>query len=161
MHLNQQTTTKNIWYRRGKEPLVEAKRKGESQGFYGALNLKTGKETAMAVDRQDSKHTITFLKKLAKQYRRRHILLLWDNARWHKSKEIRLFLKTTRQFTLMNFPPYTPEFNPQEHVWKALRQNVTHNRFEPNFKIMVKDSLRYLNRTNFQSIKFSNLFGRN
>jgi transposase len=160
MNLNQETTTKNIWYRKGKEPLVEAKRKGESQSFYGALNLRTGKETAIAVDRQDSKHTIRFLKKLAKQYYKRRILLVWDNAGWHKSKEVRQFLKTTRQFTLMNFPPYTPEFNPQEHVWKNLRQNVTHNCFEEDFAVTVKTCLKYLNKHNFKSIKFPNLFGR-
>ncbi len=161
MNLNQETTTKNIWYRKGKEPLVEAKRKGESQSFYGALNLKTGKETAITVDRQDSRHTIRFLKKLAKQYLKRHILLIWDNARWHKSKEVRAFLTTTRQFTLVNFPPYTPELNPQEHVWKNLRQNVTHNHFEENFSITVKTCLKYLNKNNFKSIRFLNLFGRN
>lgn len=161
MNLNQETTTKHIWYRKGKEPLVEAKRKGESQSFYGALNLKSGKETAIAVGRQDGKHTIQFLKKLAKQYLKHHIMLVWDNASWHKSKEVRAFLKTTRQFTLMNFPPYTPEFNPQEQVWKNLRQNVTHNNFEEDFSVTVKTCLRYLNKNNFKSIKFSKLFGRN
>lgn len=159
MNLNQETTTKNIWYFKGQEPLVEAKRKGASQSFYGALNIKTGKETAMAVDRQNSQASIKFLKKLGKQYSHNHILLLWDNAGWHKSKELKEFLKTTKQFTLMNFPPYTPEFNPQEHIWRALRQNITHNRFEKDFNIQIKDCLRYLNRNNFKSIKFPNLFG--
>ena len=40
MNLNQETKTKNIWYQKGKEPVIEAKRKGESQNFYGALNKK-------------------------------------------------------------------------------------------------------------------------
>ena len=60
----------------------------------------------------------------------------------------------------MNFPPYTPEFNPQEQIWKALRQNVTHNRFEKDFDVLIKDCLKYLNRNNFKSIKFESLFGR-
>jgi transposase len=159
MHLNQQTTTKNIWYFKGQEPLVEAKRKGATQSFYGALNLKTGKETAMTTCIQNSATTIQFLKKLGKTYVGKHILLIWDNARWHKSKAIRAFLKTTKQFTLFNFPPYTPEFNPQEHIWKALRRDVTHNRFEEDFNVLIKDCLKYLRYTDFSSIKFPNLFG--
>ena len=160
MSLNQETKTKNIWYFKGQEPLIEAKRKGQSQSFYGALNLNSGKETAIKVKRQNSKASIEFLKKLGEIYSSKHILLIWDNASWHKSKLIKAFLKTTSQFTLMNFPPYAPEFNPQEQIWKALRQNVTHNRFEKDFDILIKDCLRYLNRSNFESIKYESLFGR-
>lgn len=160
MNLNQETKTKNIWYRRGKEPIIEAKRKGESTNFYGALNLKTGKVTAMEVERQNGETTVKFLKKLARIYKGKQIFLIWDGASWHKCKEIREFLKTTKQFELFNFPPYSPEFNPQEHVWKNLRQNVTHNRMEKDFPILVKDCLKYLKKTDFSSIKFENIFGR-
>lgn len=160
MSLNQETKTKNVWYFRGQEPIIEAKRKGRSQSFYGALNLKTGKETAIKAMRQNGQTSIKFLKKLAGIYRGRHILLLWDNAGWHKSKLIKSFLRTTGQFALMNFPPYAPDLNPQEQIWKALRRNITHNRFEKDFDVLIKDCLRYLNRANFESIKFANLFGR-
>lgn len=163
MNLNQETKTKNIWYKRGEEPIIEAKRKGESQNFYGVLNMKTGKCTAMAVDKQDSKITIKFLKKLLKIYQSRKIFLIWDGASWHKSKEIREFLSETNKgktkIELFNFPPYTPEFNPQEHVWKALRQKITHNRLEKDFPVLIKDCLKFLKKNNFSSIKFENLFG--
>jgi len=160
MSLNQETKTKNVWYFKGQEPLIEAKRRGRSQSFYGALNLRTGKETAVKVKRQNGKTSIEFLKKLGETYFGQPILLIWDNASWHKSKLVKAFLKTTSQFTLMNFPPYTPEFNPQEQIWKALRQNVIHNRFEKDFDILINDCLRYLNRSNFKFIKYESLFGR-
>ena len=156
MNLNQETTTKSVWYFRNREPIVEAKRKRES---YGALNMRTGQEVAMAVERQESETTISFLKKLSEVYSDKKILLIWDGAGWHKSKKIREFLKTTDQFELMNFPPYSPELNPQEHVWKALRQGVTHNRLEKDFSVLIKECLKFLNRTDFTSIRFQNLFG--
>lgn len=159
MNLNQETKTKNVWYFKNKEPIIEAKRKGEAINFYGALNVKTGRETAMTTDRQNSKTTIKFLKKLAAIYQNKKVFLIWDGASWHKSKEIRQFLKTTHQFELFNFPPYTPELNPQEHIWKSLRQNITHNRLEKDFSVLIKDCLKFLNSANFSSIKFENLFG--
>lgn len=161
MNLNQETKIKNVWYFRDNQPVVEAKRKGESQNFYGALNMKTGKSTAIAVNKQNSLTTIKFLKKLTTVYQDGKIFLIWDNASWHKSKEIREFLKTSigKRFELFNFPPYTPELNPQEHIWKKLRQNITHNRMEKDFSVLVKDCLKYLNKTNFGSIKFKSLFG--
>lgn len=161
MNLNQETKIKNVWHFKDKRPIIEAKRKSESQNFYGALNMRSGKCTAMAVNKQNSKTTIKFLKKLANIYQDKEIFLIWDNASWHKSKEVREFLKTPigKRFDLFNFPPYTPEFNPQEHVWKNLRQNITHNRMEKDFSVLIKDCLKYLNHHNFSSIKFEKLFG--
>lgn len=163
MNLNQETKTKNVWYLRGKAPIIQAKRKGESQNFYGALNMKTGKCAALAVNRQNSRTTIKFLKKLLKIYQGKKIFLIWDGAGWHKSKEIRAWLSTINKgetrLELFNFPPYAPEFNPQEHIWKALRQNITHNRLEKDFAVLIKDCLKFLKKTDFSSIKFKNLFG--
>jgi len=162
MNLNQETKTKNVWYQKGEEPVIEAKRKGESQNFYGALNMKSGECSAMAADRQNSETTIKFLNKLLKIYKNKKIFLIWDGASWHKSKEIRQFLskinKGKARLELFLFPPYSPELNPQEHVWKALRQNITHNRIEKDFSVLIKDCLKFLNKTNFGSIKFEKLF---
>jgi len=54
MNLNQETKIKNVWYFKDNQPIVEAKRKGESQNFYGALDMKSGKCIAMAADKQNS-----------------------------------------------------------------------------------------------------------
>ena len=163
MNLNQETKTKNIWYRQGEEPIIEAKRKGESVNFYGALNMGTGQCSAMKTEKQNSQITIKFLKKLLKIYQNRKIFLIWDGAGWHKSKEIRQFLSETNQgktkLELFNFPPYSPEFNPQEHIWKALRQKITHNRLEKDFSTLIKICLKFLKSNNFSSIKFEKLFG--
>lgn len=162
MNLNQETKIKNVWYFRNQEPIIEAKRKGEATNFYGALNMKTGQCVSQTVEKQNSQTTIKFLKKLLKTYHNKKIFLIWDGASWHKSREIREFLSEINQgktkLELFNFPPYSPEFNPQEHVWKSLRQTITHNRLEKDFPVLIKNCLRFLNRNNFSSIKFKNLF---
>lgn len=159
MNLNQETKLKNVWYFKGSEPIMEAKRKGESVNFCGALNIKTGQETAIKLNRQNSDNIIKFLKKLITVYWHKKIFLIWDNASWHKSKAIRKFLSTTNQFELFNFPPYSPELNPQEQVWKQLRQNITHNRLELDFNVLIEECLSFLNNTNFNSIKYQSIFG--
>jgi len=162
MNLNQETKTKNVWYRKGEEPVIEAKRKGESTNFYGALNMKTGQCAAMETVKQNSQTTIEFLKKLLKIYQNRKIFLIWDGAGWHKSKEIRQFLseinKGKIRLELFNFPPYSPEFNPQEHVWKALRQKITHNRLEKDFPVLIKNCLKFKHPNYPLNLKFEKLF---
>jgi transposase len=52
-----------------------------------------------------------------------NILVVWDNVRIHKSKELMEFLAldTIGRMTFEHFPPYAPELDPQEYVWRHLK----------------------------------------
>lgn len=81
------------------------------------------------------------------------ILLIWDNAPWHKGKEIRKYLKKLqpKNLELFNFPPYSPELNPQEQVWKRARQEVSHNHFNEDFQISINNFQTFLETTTFNT----------
>lgn len=66
----------------------------------------------------------------------RKILLIWDNATWHKSQEVKDFLKTElgQRLWLVNLPPYSPEYNPDELVWANLKRIQIPNRSAKNVK---------------------------
>jgi len=69
---------------------------------------------------------IKSLEGIGKKYIGKKIIIFWDNATWHKSKEIKQYLSDTRHnFVLKNFPPYAPDENPQEHVWKDGRKHAS------------------------------------
>ena len=59
-----------------------------------------------------------FLKELSKQYPEDMILLCCDGAAWHKSQS----LQVPENIELFYIPPYTPEMNPIEQIWKELRK---------------------------------------
>ena len=59
-----------------------------------------------------------FLKELSKQYPDDMILLCCAGAAWHQSKP----LQVPENIELFYIPPYTPEMNPIEQIWKALRK---------------------------------------
>jgi len=58
-----------------------------------------------------------FLEQLSIQYPDDTILLVCDGAEWHKSNG----LKCPENIKLLTIPPYTPEMNPIEQIWKQLR----------------------------------------
>jgi transposase len=64
------------------------------------------------------------------------ILLIWDNASWHKSEEVKTFLNTEegKRLWVANTPPYSPEFNPDELVWANLKRVQIPNRVAKNIK---------------------------
>ena len=46
------------------------------------------------------------------------ILLVCDNASWHKSNELTVYKNIAMAF----IPPYTPEMNPIEQIWAEIRK---------------------------------------
>ena len=70
------------------------------------------------------------------------LILILDNAPWHK-KAMRLIRddETYRDIrdavTLVSLPPYSPDFNPIEQVWRFTRREKTHNRFWPTLQLLT------------------------
>jgi transposase len=81
---------------------------------------------------------IEYLKQLLKTTSRK-ILLIWDNASWHKSAEVKAFLNTEegKRLWVANTPPYSPEFNPDELVWANLKRVQIPNRVAKNVKELI------------------------
>lgn len=63
------------------------------------------------------------LQQLSEQYSDDVILLCCVGAAWHKSGGLNL----PNNIVLFYIPPYTPEMNPIEQIWKELRNRGFHN----------------------------------
>jgi transposase len=122
-----QATRRIVWAPKGETPVVKIDPGRAHVHFYGALNLRTGQEVVMRSPIMNGATSVLFLDKLVAAYPNQPILLLWDRAPWHHGPAIRDFLAAHPQVELFYFPPASPELNPQEHVWKAVREQVTHN----------------------------------
>ena len=55
-------------------------------------------------------------------------VLLIDNAPWHAGKPIDAALRENPHLRFKRLPSYSPQLNPIERLWKALRRRATHNR---------------------------------
>lgn len=55
-----------------------------------------------------------------------------DNAGYHKSKEFCAFIETTN-IKIHYLPPYSPNLNPIERLWKIMREQVTYNQYYEKF----------------------------
>ena len=149
MVLTQATTTQKVWIPKGTTPaVIEANGTRKNRSIYGFLNLKTGQEHAFSTERQTMHETAAILSKIRKHYPKVKILLLWDGAGWHRGSVAQQALADL-QIEAVHFPPYSPELNPQEHVWKNGRSQVTHNRFIPKIEPVTKELVDYLNATTF------------
>jgi transposase len=122
-----QATLQVVWAPVGQTPIVKIDPGRANLHFYGALNLQTGKEVVMRSTVMTAVASVLFLLKLVLAYPKQPILLLWDLAPWHRGPAIRTFLATYPNLEIFYFPPASPDLNPQEHVWKDARAQVSHN----------------------------------
>jgi transposase len=74
-----------------------------------------------------------FLEQLARGYRRQGAVLIQDNATYHKDGDIWAWFDANRHWLEVHqLPPYSPELNPTERLWRYTRRTGTHNRYFPD-----------------------------
>jgi transposase len=56
------------------------------------------------------------------------VVLLIDNAPWHRGQLIDAALREHAHLEFKRLPSYSPQLNPIERFWKKLRRRATHNR---------------------------------
>ncbi len=64
-----------------------------------------------------------FLECVADTYPKDRFLMFMDKAGWHVAKG----LKALKKIVLDHLPPYSPQCNPVEQLWKWSRTNWFHN----------------------------------
>ena len=65
-----------------------------------------------------------FLKTLSEQQQDERIILCMDKAGWHTTKQ----LNVPKNIILWFLPPYSPELNPVELIWRELRGKYFNNK---------------------------------
>ena len=88
---------KYCWCQKGIRPLVPCHHIREYRYAYGAVE---------------------FLNHLSESYTNDRIILVCDGAAWHKANA----LIVPENISIVFIPPYTPEMNPIEQIWKEIRK---------------------------------------
>jgi len=146
-----QATTCHVWSPTGQTPVVRADPGRAKTNFYGTLNLQTGQEIAMRSDIMNAEVSAQHLELILETNPDTPILLFWDRAPWHRGKPIDKVLEEHPRLEIIFFPTASPDLNPQEQVWKAVRKAVSHNHLEARLPKLAERFLNNLNSTTFKS----------
>ena len=146
-----QTTTCYVWSPCGQTPIVRADPGRAQTHFYGTLNLKTGREIAMRSDIMNAEVSAQHLEMLLGANPEVPIILFWDRAPWHRGKPIDKVLEENPRLEIIFFPTASPDLNPQEQVWKAVRKAISHNHLEARLPELADRFLNKLNSSTFES----------
>ena len=128
-HFQRHTNFIRMWAYQGQQPSHLRPSVRHKVAFLGALNLKNGQMVTEETSTFSASSFQDFVRHLLEVTRGKLCLIL-DNARWHHSQDLNNFyLKNRERLALLFLPPYSPELNPVERVWRITRRIVTHNRY--------------------------------
>jgi transposase len=114
----------------------------KSVGYFGAIRLRDGKLVyKREEDRFNAVTFHTFLKNLRQVSSRsgRRVVVITDNAKYHHAKlHAGWRNQQALRFELYFLPPYSPDLNPIERLWKLIRRLCLHNRYFPTLDNVVE-----------------------
>ena len=128
VHPTQATKVTYGWIKTGTDKLIASTASRTRINITGALNL-----TSMSVIHNNyaainAATTTDFFRLLEIQYPEApqiHIIL--DQSGYHRSNDVAEFVKNSR-IVIHFLPPYSPNLNPIERIWKVMNEKVRNNK---------------------------------
>lgn len=112
-------TPRRCWAPRGSRPVVGARLERKYIYAFSAVSPHDGVMDSLVLPWVSAQTMSLFLAEVAQRHADEFVFMVMDQAGWHIAGE----LIVPANMRLMFLPPYSPELNPAEHLWKALRED--------------------------------------
>jgi transposase len=117
-------TVQKCWCMKGIIPAVQQQLIREYSYLFTAVCPETGKTCSLVMPTANTETMAIFLKTLSKQQSKERIIVCLDKAGWHTTKQLQI----PPNIIIWHLPPYAPELNPVELIWRELRGKYFNNR---------------------------------
>ena len=123
----------NTWFIKGKQKKILTYGRHQGVKLIGTLDYKTGEVICVQEEQYTAVEFLNFLEKIVEHYVNERIVMVLDNARIHHAKLLKPFLEKHQDVLILLFlPPYSPNLNLIEGLWKWMKETVIHNVFFSN-----------------------------
>jgi transposase len=138
------------WAKKGETPKVKVTGNRGSIAVSSAISPAGRMVFRIEKGKVTSKTFIDFLRQIIKNHKWRKIIVVVDNSPTHTSKAVRDFIEHNKnKIAVYYLPTYSPDLNPDEDVWKYLK-NVklkSHQaRNKEEFTPLVRSKMRSIQR---------------
>ena len=140
------------WMKIGQHRRIPATRPGEKQKrhIFGGYNWVENTITWTTAQTKNSTAFISFLEELlVKQYPTGRVILVMDNASYHKSVSALAALSLFEHRVMVIWlPPYCSDLNPIERFWRFLKDMACANKLQDNIDEVVKSAEKTMTAQN-------------
>lgn len=128
------------WIVRGEEKQIRA---NTGLNLNGALNAETHEVVIREDDTINAQSTIGLFQQLEELHpNAEKIYVVLDNARYYRSRLVKEYVLSSR-IELLFLPPYAPNLNLIERLWKFFKKKVLANRYYESFLEFYQESFAF------------------
>ena len=121
------------WIKKGKVKKLKSNTGRQRLNINGAFNIDELSTVVGYDDSINAQSTISLLKKIESKHPCSEIIYtICDNARYYRSKMVREYLEKSK-VKLVFLPPYSPNLNLIERLWKYFHKIVLYNKYYETF----------------------------
>ena len=133
VHPQHNTATSRVWIKKGKEKQIKSNTGRSRININGIYNPHTHETLIHESTRINAETTIEFFKEIEEHYKeKKKIYIVVDNARYYRNKKVTEYTATSR-IEMKFLPPYSPNLNLIERLWKLLRREAINNQYYDTF----------------------------
>lgn len=149
------------WAPIGQQPVVKTTGVRKAYKVFGLIDFFSGRLFSQGLTgRFNGASYITFLESVLTQTTE-PLFLVQDGASYHRAAPVKAFFtQHADRLHVTQLPSYSPDYNPIEYLWRAIKRTATHIRYFPEFAQLitsVEDALAAFQR---QPERVKALFGR-
>ena len=132
--IGQQGSRTRIWAIKGTRPRVVKQQQFLYQYIFGAICPSSGQGVGLVLPYANGACFELHLQEISKTIpAKRHGVIIMDQASWHQTKQIQI----PDNLSILHLPPYSPELNPQENIWRYLKDSFLSNRVFDNIEAIT------------------------
>jgi len=159
VHPQHNTRVSKAWIKKGEQKEIKSntgRRRININGFYDANN----QEIIWQEDQKlNTENTIRFFKKIEAYYSdKKKVYLIIDNARYYRNKDVLSYIENSN-LELKFLPPYSPNLNLIERLWKFLRKKVINSRYYEKFNDFRNAIFGFLESANSMKTELKSFIG--
>jgi transposase len=128
------------WIKKGKEKAVKANTGRNRMNINGACNAATGEVITHDDVCINAQSTIVLLSKLLKHQPKGKVIVIADNARYYRCQLVTDYIQANARLQLIFLPPYSPNLNLIERLWKFYKKKILYNKYYETFDEFKKQT---------------------
>ena len=149
------------WIKKGKTKELKSNTGRQRLNINSALNIEELSAVSDYGDSINAQSTISLLKKVELRHPGADaIYTICDNARYYRSRKVREYLEKSK-IKLIFLPPYSPNLNLIERLWKYFRKRVLYNRYYETFDEFKKACKSFFRQIKRHKGELSSLLSEN
>lgn len=156
VHPQHQTQLVYGWILKGERKAIATTGKQSRLNIMGGICLNGHHIVYQQADQVNADSIAEFLCELRSKHPEKcKIHIIWDRAGYHRDQAIQEFAKNLA-IKLHYLPPYSPNLNPIERLWKLMHERVTYNRYYATFKEFTQATLNFFKKVGRQKLTLRN-----